>query len=172
LHAAERAAIEGAVPARRQQFATGRALLRQLLGRDLPIGVAPDRRPLLPAGTVASLAHDDEIAVALVSTAPHITGLGVDVERLAAIGEVAGDIVRPDDAVTDALEAFVVKEAVYKAWSRPGGPILDHHDVRTMATEGGSLVATVLATDEHVPVAVTLAAGRWLAVAVCYRLDG
>ena len=80
LHAVEAAAVERAVDVRRREFATGRALLRSLLGTDVAIPVGPSRAPVLPAGVVGSLAHDRVLAVAAVTTEPAIAALGIDVE--------------------------------------------------------------------------------------------
>jgi 4'-phosphopantetheinyl transferase EntD len=166
LFAEERAAIRNAVGSRRRQFASGRALLRELLGQDVVIPVGCDRRPVLPAPFVASLAHDDEFAVAVATRDRRIAALGVDIEPVAAFTpELAGHVLRADEPLTDAARAFVVKEAAYKAWSSPDRPILDHHDVRITAADA-TFVATVLPTGDTVPVRARRAADRWLAVAV------
>jgi 4'-phosphopantetheinyl transferase EntD len=173
LYPAERDAIRRAVPSRRRQFATGRALLRQLLGHRVSIPVAADRRPVLPPGVTASLAHDDEVAVAVATADPRFTGLGVDIERIAAVTpDLATSILRPDDGTADVAMAFVIKEAAYKAWSRPDRPILDHHEVHLMVGGGGTVIATVLPTGGRVPVNVAQVACRWLAVAVVASEDG
>jgi hypothetical protein len=131
LHPAEREAIARAVPKRQQEFATGRALLRRLLDRDVAIPVAPDRSPHWPPGVVGSLAHDSEIAVAAVSSDPRIRAIGIDVEPTTALTpEIARIVLRDDEAGLDAHLTFALKEAAYKAWSALGGHILDHHDVR------------------------------------------
>jgi 4'-phosphopantetheinyl transferase EntD len=162
----ERAAVGRAVASRRRQFAAGRALLRELLGQDVPIPVGSDRRPVLPAPYVASLAHDSEFAVAVATRDRRIAALGIDIEPVAAVtADLTAHILRPDDELTDAASAFVVKEAAYKAWSRPDRPILDHHDVRITA-DAAAIVATVLPTGDSFPVHAALVAGRWLAVAV------
>ena len=140
LFAEELAAVAAASPQRRHQFATGRVLLREVIGHDGPIPMAADRRMVLPPGVVASLAHDDRIAVAVAASSSALVGLGVDVEPLADLdADEAALIIRPDDEVDDPLVAFVAKEAAYKAWSRPGRPILDHHDVRLTAQASGML---------------------------------
>jgi 4'-phosphopantetheinyl transferase EntD len=163
----ELAAVTRAVAARRRQFATGRALLRELLEREVAIPVAPDRRPVLPTGVIASLAHDDEVAVAVIANDRHVGGLGIDVERVSSFGhDITASILRPDDDTDDPAMAFVVKEAAYKAWSRPDRPILDHHDVRIAVGDQGDVVATVLPTGERLPVQAVMVAGRWLALAV------
>jgi 4'-phosphopantetheinyl transferase EntD len=116
---------------------------------------------------VASLAHDDEFAVAVATRDRRIAALGVDFEPVAAFTpELATHILRADDELADAATAFVVKEAAYKAWSRPDRPILDHHDVRITPADETTLVATVVTTGESLRVRAALVAGRWLAVAV------
>jgi 4'-phosphopantetheinyl transferase EntD len=163
----ERSAVRRAVASRRQQFASGRALLRELLGRDVAIPVGSDRRPVLPAPFVASLAHDSEYAVAAATRDRRIAGLGIDIEPVAPFTpELARHILRTDDELTDPASAFVIKEAAYKAWSRPGRPILDHHDVRITAADDTTILATVLPTGDSLPVHAAFVAGRWLAVAV------
>jgi 4'-phosphopantetheinyl transferase EntD len=166
LYPEEMAAIVTAVESRRSQFASGRALLRELIGTQVPLPVGPDRRPVLPVGTIASLAHDFAIAVAVAADRRDVGGLGVDVEPIVALDvDVAAAILRRDDDGVDPLLAFVAKEAVYKAWSGVGRPILEHHDVR-LRSVGGGLEGTTLPDGSRFRVNVGRAAGRWLAVAV------
>lgn len=128
---AERVAVRAAIPRRRAEFATGRVLLRELLGTSLAIPVAGDRRPVLPDGFVASLAHAGDIAIAAAGAESEFAAIGIDVEPIHELGaDVAEHILRSDDGTTDALLGFVLKEAAYKAWSALGGGLLDHHDVR------------------------------------------
>jgi enterobactin synthetase component D len=127
----ELAAVERAVPKRQREFATGRVLLRQLIGRPDGIGVTDGRAPQWPAGFCGSLAHDDRCAVAAVTDHPSIRALGIDVEPTAPLGrDLAALIVRRDEGPLDAHLAFALKEAAYKAWSALGGRLLDHLDVR------------------------------------------
>ncbi|CAB4586451.1 MAG: 4'-phosphopantetheinyl transferase [Actinomycetes bacterium] len=140
LHPVEAAIVASAVAKRRREFATGRALLRSLLATDAPVTVLTSRAPSLPAGVVASLAHDDVVAVAAVSDDPSVSALGVDVERVAAVDPSLADTVcRPEEVGLDPTWVFVAKEALYKAWSTLGGPILRHHDVllHRIGPEGG-----------------------------------
>lgn len=154
----ERAAVNKAVIRRQAEFATGRALLRQLIGNDVEIPVDPHRRPLLPVGVVGTLAHDQEVAVAATTTDPHCRALGVDVERMTVFApEEAGLVLRPDERHLDAHLAFVLKEAVYKAWSSLGGRILDHHEVAVDVDESGRDFTAVVGS--------TRFAGRYVAVA-------
>ncbi len=126
----ERSAVERAVPRRQNEFASGRVLLRGLLGTDSPIPVRADRAPMLPAGVVGSLAHDRDFVVAAISTDLRVRSLGIDIEPMDPLAsDMQRVILRDDETGIDAHLAFSLKEAVYKAWSSLGGPILDHHDV-------------------------------------------
>jgi 4'-phosphopantetheinyl transferase EntD len=165
--------VRGAVSARRHEFASGRALLRELLGVGAPIGVRADRAPALPAGFVGSLAHDRSLAVAAVAPAGVVAALGIDVEAADALEEdVAAAVLRPDETGIDAHLAFTLKEAVYKAWSTGGGRILDHHDVRLSVGAEGRFEG-VVADGAVLGGRFGLAGDRWLAlVAVPSRADG
>lgn len=144
LHDDERAVINTAVAKRRREFATGRALLHELTGDPTPIGVDPGRRPVLPAGVIGSLAHDDRYAVAAITRDAAITAIGVDIEPSTPLSpELAAVILRPDEHTIDAHLAFSLKEAVYKAWSALDGGMLDHHQV-LLAVEGDRFGAQVL----------------------------
>lgn len=139
----ERAAVADAVPARRRQFATGRALFHSLLADATPIPSAASRQPILPAGAVGSLAHDEGIAVAAVADRAAIVALGIDVEPVVPLAaDEAAVIRRADEGDLDTHVAFVVKEAVYKAWSGLGGGLLDFLDVK-VTLDGDAFGATV-----------------------------
>ena len=146
LWPAERAAISRAVPVRQAEFATGRALLRRLIARDVEILVGPDRRPQLPPGVTGTLAHDRLVAVAATATRPTCRALGVDIEPASdTFAEIADSIRRPEERQLDPRLVFVVKEAAYKAWSSSGGGFLDHHDVVVETdTSSRTFVATVV----------------------------
>jgi 4'-phosphopantetheinyl transferase EntD len=175
LHPIERSLVAQAVPRRRAEFATGRVLLRQLIGTTEPILVGPDRAPVLPPGVTASLAHDHEFAVAAVDPRERLV-LGVDVEATVPLERsVAELILRPDEAGIDAHLAFTLKEATYKAWSRMGGRLLEHQDVRLDTTLGsfaagsfvaGSFVAEVIGSGVRLEGRYAQAGGRWVALAL------
>lgn len=170
LHDVERARIERAVALRQREFASGRALLRDLIGRRVAIPVAADRRPILPSGIRASLAHDREVVVAAVTEDPAITALGIDVEPASPLGsEIADLVLRPDEAGIDAHLAFTLKEAAYKAWSTLGGRILDHHDVRLTAADG-SFTADVIDEACTFTGRWVKAGVRWLALVVAREI--
>lgn len=166
LHIVERSAVSAAVPARRAEFASGRALLRSLIGHDLPIPMAADRRPLWPTGVRASLAHDRQFAVAVSSRSDDIVSLGVDIEpdRTLEPGMVSV-IARPDEHEIDPLVLFCAKEAAYKAWSQSGGGFLEHADVR-VGLDGATFTAEVLEHDVALDGGWGRVDGRYVTVAV------
>lgn len=143
LYPIESAQIARASALRRREFASGRALLRLLLGENVPLPVGSDRRPVLPVGTCASIAHDRVLVVAALSRLPGISSLGVDLESASSLAaEEAALVLRPDEQGLDAALAFCLKEAAYKAWSGAGGRMLDHHDVR-LTIDAGTFVAQI-----------------------------
>lgn len=155
----ERAAVAGAVIPRQAEFATGRALLRQLIGDNVEIRVDPDRRPRLPVGVVGTLAHDQEVAVAATTTRSSCRAIGVDVEPVTVFApDEALLILRPEERHLDAHLVFVLKEAVYKAWSSLGGGMLDHHEVAVDVDESGRDFRAIVGS---IP---TRFSGRYIAV--------
>ncbi len=167
LFAEESAIVATAVAKRRREFASGRVLLRRLLGIDRPVTVLVSRAPQLPEGVVASLAHDGEIVVAVVSRDAAVLGLGIDLEPVGAVdGEVADAVRRPEERHLDPTWVFVAKEAMYKAWSTQGGRFLRHEDVSVTDTGGGSFVATVLDGGRSFTGSSTVVGGRVVALVV------
>lgn len=172
LHPGELELVASAVPRRRSEFATGRALLRAMLGTAAPVLVLTSRAPALPVGVVASLAHDGDMVVVVIgagSAISAISALGVDLEPIGAVGEAeARVVVRADEAGLDPTLAFVAKEAAYKAWSNSGGGLLDHHDVRITCAAGvlpAAFSAEIVAGGATVHGMLTRTSTRWLAVA-------
>jgi 4'-phosphopantetheinyl transferase EntD len=179
LHPDEQEIVERAVEARRREFATGRALLRSLLGTAgaLPrtaISRTAWRAPLLPAGTCGSLAHDHDLAVAAVAATSAAQALGIDLEAQQEIdARTAAVIRRDDDGDVDVALVFAAKEAVYKAWcgleaARTGTAprVLEFHDVRLTVTpstpHAGSFTGSVLAAGDELSGRYVAVAGRWL----------
>lgn len=168
---AEHAAMASASPGRRREFASGRALLRLLIGAEVAFPPSPSRRPAVPDGWVATLAHDSRVVVAAVAATSHASALGIDVEPVATIEpDVADVVVRPDDRVPNPLVAFVLKEAAYKAWSGTGGRMLEHHDVLVDAAvphpAGADFTATVVPDGVAIHGRYASTAQVWLALAV------
>jgi 4'-phosphopantetheinyl transferase EntD len=130
IHPRERILVHGVVDVVRRQTATGRLLLREVL---LAMGVEPGPilrttggRPALPMGVVASLAHDDDVAVCVAGAGANLA-LGIDVEPARPLpAEILDDVITSMgdrnavtvDGLVDPVRArllFCVKEAVYKA---------------------------------------------------------
>ena len=150
LRAGERRAVERAVEARRREFASGRALLRALLGAGVELPVGPTRAPVPPAGWTVSLAHDRALVVAAASTDPAVRALGVDVEPDERLDPAeAALVVGPADRVDGALTAVVAKEAAYKAWSALGGRVVEPHDVVVRVGPDGALAARIDGRELH-----------------------
>lgn len=170
LFAHEWASVRHAVATRRAEFASGRALLRDLLGSDVAIPVSPGGgAPLLPTGQVASLAHDREFVLAAVAASAGIASIGIDVEPFAILDpDEAGEIVRPDDAPVDPIALFVMKEATYKAWSSLGGHLLNLHDVR-IRVDGGAFTAEIIDAGQRFAGRFATAAERQLALVIVAR---
>ena len=146
LWPAERTAVARAGTVRRVEFATGRALLRSLIGHDTEIPVGPDRRPHLPEGVTGTLAHDGAVAVAAITVQRSCSALGVDIEPTTVLDEdLSRTIRRPEERHLDAHLVFVLKEAAYKAWSSLGGRMLDHWDVTvSVDSSARQFTATVI----------------------------
>lgn len=160
----ERHLIEAAVPQRRREFASGRVLLRELIGQHVPIPSRPDRAPDLPTGIVGSLAHDDEFVVAAIGRSEDVAALGVDIEPIQELTAGLPDsILRHDERELDPMLAFTLKEATYKAWSQLGGRFLEHHEVR-LRIRGSSFDATVVTEGADLTGSFASASGRWLAL--------
>jgi len=168
LHDVERERIEHAVDVRRREYASGRALLRELIGHPVAIPSKPNRTAALPAGLRGTLAHDREVVVAAVSDDPSVVALGIDVEPATPLApDVARVVLRPDEAGLDAHLAFTLKEAAYKAWSTMGGRMLDHHDVLVSLAES-TFTAEVVDEGRAFTGRWVQAGDRWLALVVVH----
>jgi 4'-phosphopantetheinyl transferase EntD len=181
LFPVERDLVRAAVTSRQREFATGRALLRALLGERVAIPAMVSRAPQMPDGTCASLAHDADVAVAALSRGGFVRSLGVDIETKASVElDLAPEVLRPDDPVIDAALAFCVKEAVYKAWSGLAAAngtwrVLEFRDVR-LDVDGDRFAGAVLdracsGTAMVIDGRFVSVCGRWLALAVA-ETDG
>lgn len=89
LEALESLAVASANLKRRCEFAAGRAAARRALeeigvhGAIIPAGA--DRAPMWPAGTVGSISHAKDLAVAVVALTSMCRAIGVDIEVEAAV---------------------------------------------------------------------------------------
>ncbi|WP_433087328.1 4'-phosphopantetheinyl transferase family protein [Dactylosporangium sp. CA-052675] len=152
LYPEEEAAVAGADPGRRREFATARACARRALGElGLPPGPVPrslSRAPRWPDGVLGSLTHCTGYRGAAVARASAFTSLGIDAERHAPLRAgvlelVAGPAERArlarlaeaDPAVAWDRLLCCAKEAAYKAWYPIGGRWLGFLDADADLTE-------------------------------------
>jgi 4'-phosphopantetheinyl transferase EntD len=103
--------------------------------------------PVWPPGTVGSIAHDDEVAVATVVRCGRLRSLGIDVEppealprELVRIVATATERARYDAAVLESRILFCAKEAVFKALHPLCGLFLDFHDIEIDLGAGSARV--------------------------------
>ncbi len=169
LHPGERALFLDVDVRTRRATSTGRALARQLL-QHLGISAGPILRstggqPTWPTGIVGSIAHDDDVAVCVVSRGGVV--LGVDVEpALPLPAEIKNDVAITaieraavgDDLVAARL-LFCAKEAVFKACFPIEGVFFEHADVQLQTRGALSLTASTAlfttSTKRTVQVAMT-----------------
>lgn len=133
----EAAGIAKAVPARRAEFAAGRAAARQALaqlglpGVSIPVGA--DRTPHWPPGMTGSISHAAGLALAIVAKSDDTLAVGIDIERDAPLpDDVIETILTPDEQTWrgQSIAIFCAKEATYKALYPLAGVIWDFHDLR------------------------------------------
>ncbi len=154
-----------AVARRRHEFASGRRLLRSLLGAEVAIPVREDRGPQLPGGWCGSLAHDDVFVVGAVASERLFQSIGVDLEPAVELeADVARIVVRDDEVGLDPTLVFALKEAAFKAWSSLGGRMLEHHEVLVRASDGRS-ESIVLDGELTIAGRYAMVGERWLALA-------
>lgn len=120
--------IARAAPRRRAEWLAGRRCaseaLQLLTGQGACPGMAPDRSPLWPDGTLGSISHSGDVAVAIAARAGACRGIGIDIERVMAepeAGEIAVQAMTAQercrfegDAFSVTL-AFSAKESLFKA---------------------------------------------------------
>ncbi|WP_225838988.1 4'-phosphopantetheinyl transferase superfamily protein [Streptomyces sp. NK08204] len=121
------------LPVRRREFTAGRCAARRALARaGIPAGeiLSEGRRPRMPAGSVGSITHCADTAVAVAAPRQRYRCLGVDLELRPLPSEAARLVLCQDerawmnDTAGDAAEserrllaAFSAKEAAFKAFS-------------------------------------------------------
>ena len=125
----EQAAVRGAVPKRRSEFAWGRWCARAALAAvghqvaDLPVG--PLRAPSWPPQTAGSISHVEGLVCAAALRG--LRRFGIDVERLDRVVDSAtwALILSPEElqrfAAMERFIAFAAKEATFKALSKQAG---------------------------------------------------
>ncbi|MFG3342872.1 4'-phosphopantetheinyl transferase [Glycomyces sp. NPDC048151] len=160
----ETARIEGAVPSRRREFATGRHLARTALAR-LGVPAAPiptgDRgQPLWPDGLTGSITHCKGYRAAAAARRDRFRAIGIDAEvHLPLHDSLIGTVLLPEEQADLArlagehpglhwpAIAFSAKESLYKAWFTLTERWLGFHDARlrfdTVHGVGGSFTADI-----------------------------
>ncbi|WP_246674927.1 4'-phosphopantetheinyl transferase superfamily protein [Mesorhizobium sp. B4-1-3] len=140
LLAAESASIAAREPRSRAASGAGRQVAHELLRRlgcaDPAVPRGRLGNPTWPTGIIGSIAHDDDLAVAVAARSGAMRSVGVDIEpTLPLPRELEAIVATPQDRVGD-LEAgtggrvvFAVKEAVYKASFPLDGRVLGFEDI-------------------------------------------
>ena len=165
---AESEAVQGAVMARRREFATVRACARLAL-RQLGLPASPifrdaDGAPRWPAGVVGSMTHCPGYRAAVVARAGDLCSVGLDAEPHAALPDDVREFVLRDEErarLSSWMQlrphlhwdriVFCAKEAVYKAWFPLTRRWLEFADVSVSLHVNGSFRAQVSAP--HPPIA-------------------
>ena len=125
---AEAAAVAGAVPSRKAEFAAGRAAVRAALDAlGLPpvaVPAASTRAPCWPAGIAGSICHTDGLALAVLAPRRQCRALGLDAEpdepfpedlvNSVTLPAERGWIASQPEPDRAARLIFVAKEAAYK----------------------------------------------------------
>lgn len=161
LRGVEHDLVAGVAPRRAHTFRAGRALVRRLAGTDVELPRLANGAVHGPHGRPVSLAHDDDVVAAVLGPVGGAT-LGIDIERgdvdAAVRSELEDVVFAPGDVPLDPVWMFVVKEAAYKAWSRPGRPVVGF-DAATTVERGDGLVVTFRSPDELATDEVTVKVG-------------
>ncbi|MGL4319901.1 MAG: 4'-phosphopantetheinyl transferase family protein, partial [Paracoccaceae bacterium] len=141
----------GAIPARRAEFAAGRAAAAQALAAlgitaDVPMG--DDRAPIWPAGISGSITHTKTMAFAAVATAGAI---GIDLEPEGAVAaDLWTHVLRPEEREIVrqnpalATRIFCAKEAVFKA-QYPLTKLMFGFERLLITLDGGGFAARFMA---------------------------
>ena len=164
--------IIAAIPARRREFAAGRAALRAAMAElGLPpvaVPMRPNRAPDLPPGLAASITHGATACLAAAMRGPR--ALGIDLEEDAALPHELRDIILTpaERAVTHvdpsaARLIFAAKEAFYKAQYPITGTLLDFQAVEISLMDQ-RFVATLRSPVPGLPTGVAIS-GRWVRAA-------
>jgi 4'-phosphopantetheinyl transferase EntD len=175
LFPAEAAQIQGAVEARRREFATGRHCARQALA-ELGFAATPllsgrHREPLWPPGVIGSITHCAGYRAAAVAPDGRLAAIGIDAEPDEPLPAGVFEAVAAGDEatrVTDLLYVapeihwdrllFCAKESIYKAWYPIAQRWLGFEDaVVTLDRTSRTFTAEIL-----VPGPLSHLAGQWL----------
>lgn len=152
----ECAALNGAIPKRRREFAAGRAAARMAMVRlGLPeqaIPMGEDRAPVWPDGLLGSISHTPDACLAAVARDGDKRLLGLDLEPDVPLDPELWPIVCTpaerdwlDDAAEPARAAkliFCAKESAYKAQYPRSRTLIDFHAIEVLPdTRAGTFTA-------------------------------
>ncbi|MET3524512.1 4'-phosphopantetheinyl transferase family protein [Mesorhizobium abyssinicae] len=140
LFPSEAAVLGRAVAKVRRQSGSARIIARALLSKlgfpAMPILKTPLGAPIWPDGIVGSLAHHDTVAAAAVAAKNNIAALGIDIEPNEPLPDGLIELIATpreqsmyDLRLLRRRELFVLKEAVYKAYSPMRHEMLEFQDV-------------------------------------------
>ena len=152
----EEGAVATAVPARKAEFAAGRAAVRcALAGLGLPaiaVPMADNRAPVWPPGLAGSITHADGIALAVLAPSRTCQALGLDAEPDEPLpADLIPTIARPEErrwiaAQSDpgraARMVFAAKEAAYKCQFPVSRSVIGFEALRISFTPGGVVEAS------------------------------
>jgi 4'-phosphopantetheinyl transferase EntD len=153
-------AVEQVRPARAREFGAGRAAAREamaLLGHPpRPVLQGEDRAPIWPTGLTGSITHTARDCMAVVTDAPEIRSLGLDMEMATPLESALWPEIctmpemhwlaslGPSQRGHFAKLIFSAKEAVYKAQYQISRQLLEFQDVELdMDLTSNRFVATL-----------------------------
>jgi 4'-phosphopantetheinyl transferase EntD len=146
----EALAVATAAESRKIDFTLGRVAAREALQRigcpPTAIPVGAKRAPVWPTGVIGSIAHTQNVAVAVVARMDQVLAIGVDIERSGAVTEdLWSELFLPEErdflqSINEVNRAcfataiFSVKEAFYKFQFPHTKEWIDFQDVKLSVT--------------------------------------
>ncbi len=151
---------------RQREYSTGRHfahLAMQALG-ETPVSIMrrEDRSPAWPAHLFGSIAHSDDVAIAVLAQSRTCGGIGVDVERRGRIGADLFDTLftrHEQDAIRggrSATELFCAKEALYKTVYPLVRKFINFTDVTFVADTADADAARYIGNDPEAGKAISM----------------
>lgn len=138
-------------------------LLRRLECADVAIVRGSLGNPIWPEGIAGSIAHDEEIAVAVAARSGVVGSVGVDVEPALPLPDDLRDVVATARDRLGGLESgiagrilFAVKEAVYKASFPLDGRVLGFEDIAVDLDAGEAVTSYGVRTSVRFSVTVKI----------------
>jgi len=138
---------------RQREFAAGRMAARDAIAAsgDEPLfpTVGRCREPVWPDGLVGSIAHSDDIAIAVVALSSDLASVGIDVEPIAPLAtSIASRILTPTETawlhqqgknvrLVELLSSFSFKESIYKCVFPLHRQFIDFMDVEVSTEQPG-----------------------------------